>query len=396
MRGRSPAAPVQCRIAPCAGKPGIGTSRLRSSRAGLVQWCDSSRTIQPATTNPGPTPMHSSIRRGSIFLLVAAMHPTVTGRRAGRRCPPARLSPAVKESLDRISADSLRGHLSFLASDLLEGRGTPSKGSTSPPSTSRPSSAAPGSSRSATTATSRRRDWKYLAPDPESFACEVKVDGRSIPIAVDHASGSLGAAVDLPPTAIDQGRRLERRGPQGARAAQVKGKVVLAELPNPYKVDRSRIREANRARLAFLQRMDELKPALIVDVDRDTGSRAGPARDVGGRRSGRSRGPCRRITLHSPQLARAFDAMPAGPSGATLSLHVGEPKERTTKVRNVIGLLRGSDPALKETYVHPDRALRPPRHRARQRLGRPDLQRGQRRRQRDGLGHRDRLGPGRR
>ena len=43
--------------------------------------------------------------------------------------------------------------------------------------------------------------------------------------------------------------------------------------------------------------------------------------------------------------------MPAGPSAATLSLRAGEPKERTTKVRNVIGLLRGSDPALKETYV---------------------------------------------
>jgi hypothetical protein len=27
-----------------------------------------------------------------------------------------------------ISADSLRGHLSFLSSDLLEGRGTPSRG----------------------------------------------------------------------------------------------------------------------------------------------------------------------------------------------------------------------------------------------------------------------------
>lgn len=33
-----------------------------------------------------------------------------------------------KASLDRISANSLRGHLSFLASDLLEGRGTPSRG----------------------------------------------------------------------------------------------------------------------------------------------------------------------------------------------------------------------------------------------------------------------------
>lgn len=41
-------------------------------------------------------------------------------------------APAVpqdwKAALDRASADSLRVHLSFLASDLLEGRNTPSRG----------------------------------------------------------------------------------------------------------------------------------------------------------------------------------------------------------------------------------------------------------------------------
>src|SRR5215471_15140801 len=38
--------------------------------------------------------------------------------------PPAAWQPA----LDHISAASLRGHLSFIASDLLEGRTTPSRG----------------------------------------------------------------------------------------------------------------------------------------------------------------------------------------------------------------------------------------------------------------------------
>src|ERR1700694_523720 len=33
-----------------------------------------------------------------------------------------------KTTLDRISAQSLQGHVSFLASDLLEGRDTPSRG----------------------------------------------------------------------------------------------------------------------------------------------------------------------------------------------------------------------------------------------------------------------------
>jgi len=38
------------------------------------------------------------------------------------------IGPEVQAALDRISEDSLRGHLSFIASDALEGRATPSRG----------------------------------------------------------------------------------------------------------------------------------------------------------------------------------------------------------------------------------------------------------------------------
>ena len=38
------------------------------------------------------------------------------------------IPPEIQAALDRVSADSLRGHLSFIASDLLEGRNTPSRG----------------------------------------------------------------------------------------------------------------------------------------------------------------------------------------------------------------------------------------------------------------------------
>src|SRR5580698_2845812 len=40
----------------------------------------------------------------------------------------ADLTPQMQSTIDHISAQSLRGHLSFLASDLLEGRATPSRG----------------------------------------------------------------------------------------------------------------------------------------------------------------------------------------------------------------------------------------------------------------------------
>src|SRR5438067_2299389 len=44
--------------------------------------------------------------------------------------PPAafRITPDVRAALNHISADSLRGHLSFIASDALEGPATPSRG----------------------------------------------------------------------------------------------------------------------------------------------------------------------------------------------------------------------------------------------------------------------------
>ena len=38
------------------------------------------------------------------------------------------LTPEQRAVMDHISADSLRGNLSFLASDMLEGRATPSRG----------------------------------------------------------------------------------------------------------------------------------------------------------------------------------------------------------------------------------------------------------------------------
>jgi hypothetical protein len=49
------------------------------------------------------------------------------GKAQDRRNAPA-VPHEIQAALDRISEDSLRGHLSFIASDLLEGRNTPSRG----------------------------------------------------------------------------------------------------------------------------------------------------------------------------------------------------------------------------------------------------------------------------
>src|SRR2546423_5541399 len=56
---------------------------------------------------------------GTVVLLICALS-------LGAQQPA--LTPSVRTALDHISADSLRGHLSFIASDALEGRNTPSRG----------------------------------------------------------------------------------------------------------------------------------------------------------------------------------------------------------------------------------------------------------------------------
>lgn len=63
----------------------------------------------------------------TIRALQAAFLAGVFAASAAQAAEPA-LSPAQAQLLSTISADAMRGHLSFLASDALEGRGTPSRG----------------------------------------------------------------------------------------------------------------------------------------------------------------------------------------------------------------------------------------------------------------------------
>lgn len=285
-----------------------------------------------------PQPTRPTI---ALFLALA----TAPMARADDPGPPP---PAVARCLDRIAADSLRGHVSFLASDLLEGRGTPSRGLDLAAAYIAAQFRRAGLEPVGDDGYYQTADWKYRAPDPESFACEFRCDGRSIRVDIEHASGEP-AAIDLPPTPTVKVEARDAEAMKALTPDQVKGKVVLAEVPTPYKVERSRAREANRARSAFLDRMDELGPALIVDVDRDEQSVLGLQSDVVGRRFRSNRVRVPRITLHSSSLATVFVAMPDGPSGAILALRVGPPKERSAKVRNVVGRIRGSDPDLSRT-----------------------------------------------
>src|SRR5512146_3242318 len=70
--------------------------------------------------------MAGRISRQSVTSCAAAILLALLTPIAGGADQP--LTTEQRAVMEHVSADSLRGHLSFLASDLLEGRTTPSRG----------------------------------------------------------------------------------------------------------------------------------------------------------------------------------------------------------------------------------------------------------------------------
>ena len=301
-----------------------------------------------------PIPRRTGFLVAPVLLLIAFSQ-VVSGDP-----PPAgtALDADQASALDRITADSLRGHLSFIASDLLEGRDTPSRGLDLAAEYIAAQFRRAGLEAVGDDGYFQTANWKLLEADADSFSFEVKIgEGPSIHVGKDRVSLQRFRPFDV---AADRVFKLDPRDAKSQQAlttAQVEGKAVFVELPGVGSRDRAASMVVN----AFMSRMTALKAAIVVNVSRQAGAASGfaPGRafdpeNPGGRldasRAERPGPPL--VTVHDPKVLAVFESLPLGASDkAVVSSHLGEPSTRPVKVRNVVGLLRGSDPALKDTYV---------------------------------------------
>jgi Peptidase family M28 len=226
----------------------------------------------------------------------------------------ADLTPQMQSTIDHISAQSLRGHLSFLASDLLEGRATPSRGldlaAEYIAAQFRRAGLEPvGDDGYFQTATliQREPNWDGFEMTVTSGAKTIRID-KSEAYLVPETALNLH---DVPIVVADQ------NGPAG----DTRGKVVFSLNP--------------RGRGNFDQ------PALVIA--------ASPNLPTGPQIRDPEAGPGRGATnvVNKPELAAFLNDNP----GARLSVRMAASIERPVKVHNVAGLLRGSDPQLSDTYV---------------------------------------------
>jgi len=277
--------------------------------------------------------------------------PVVAGDDPATIPSPTTLAEPVKSALGRITPNHLRAHVSFLASDLLHGRGTPSRELDIAAEYIASQFRGAGLEPLGDDGYFQTAEWKHKAPDPAGFSCEAQIGGETLRIVQDQVSGSLPAVLTIPSTLVVKVDPADAEALKGPKSEQIAGHVVLARVPHPFRVDPSLRQRTNQARVQFFLRIAELKPSLVVDIDTSLDGDYGIRQDITrGRSRPRPPGPPV-IAVHSPELAAAVDRMPSGPSNDTFSIKLGELKDRTAKVKNVVGMLRGSDSTLKETYV---------------------------------------------
>jgi len=279
---------------------------------------------------------------------------------AAQREEAAQLTPEVKSVLDKVSADSLRGHLSFLASDLLEGRGTPSRGLDLAAEYIAAQFRRAGLEAIGDDGYFQTADWPIDEPSPDHFEVVFHLADGDVRVPIDRISLKYGLqALDLRRVRLlklgaDAGAVDKRPG-----SDLVKDKVILVEDPDVQGASLQDRNQARSARNRVRGRLFEERAALLVSVDRQStiGSGLAPSRRMvpfspEGKTSAAVRiSQTPELILHDPDLIKRLDSIPKGGTAVTVSFKLAAPVRTTAKVRNVIGLLRGADPKLRDTYV---------------------------------------------
>jgi hypothetical protein len=220
---------------------------------------------------------------------------------------------------DHISTNSLRGHLSFLSSDLLEGRGTPSRGldlaAEYIAAQFRRAGLEPaGDEGYFQTATITVRE-----PNRDGFVMRITAGGKTITIAASEAY-----VLPLGALRVDDIELVIADGSQALTAEAVNGKPVLV-IPGPQRV---RFPQGARPSVVFtLAHAFPAGPQLA-------GPDAPPQAIAAG-------------VIVKPELADFV----RGATDARVTIHSAAASERGVKASNVAGILRGSDPQLRNTYV---------------------------------------------
>jgi len=238
----------------------------------------------------------------------------------------AAITPGRRAALEHISPQSLEGHVSFLASDLLEGRATPSRGldlaSEYIAAQFRRAGLEPmgddGYFQTARFVTSRQslEGAEFTVASGETEIRIGKSEMRVLSAGMADFAGAVPVKIDL----------------EDAKPEDVEGKIVVV---------------VTQRRDAIVS-IARLKPAAALLAY----SNAGKPPEASARlEDAERRPPFPVLRVHNHEFFKLAKAARPGPMNVKLSLRLPPPVITPVNLRNVAGLLRGSDPAVADTYV---------------------------------------------
>ncbi|MBX9603198.1 MAG: M20/M25/M40 family metallo-hydrolase [Bryobacteraceae bacterium] len=248
----------------------------------------------------------------------------------------AQSAPAVtaaeRAMLNRVRADALRAHVAFLASDLLEGRATPSRGLDLAAEYIASQLRIAGLEPAGNQGYFQVAKLQLTEPDWEGFAGSVEGGGKRVELDRSQFRLFTTGALKL------EAAPVVRLTPENLASAQdLAGKVAFLD------VGREKL-------LSALAQASRMKAALIITADPVLGRQMPVTRLVDPEAGSERGGPLPPLPILAfVSEAPAREALSA--EGARLTIYAAAPVSRTVEVKNVAGLIRGSDPQLKETYV---------------------------------------------
>jgi hypothetical protein len=240
----------------------------------------------------------------------------------------------------RLRPNDLKADVSFLASDALQGRGTPS----------------PGLDMAAEyiAAQFRRAGLEPVGDDgyfqtANYLSAKPNPDGLQFTLGPAKASDKAvviqeAVATDLQNASAFKVSLSDPAALDAVTAEQVRGKVLIVEMPQAAGA------AGFQAQRRILTAAAKLEPALLVLV-RATASPANAAARPQLRDAALPAPKLPVLLVGDPAIAALVAAAKPGPMDETVSAHIAAPVAQPVKIRNVAGLLRGSDPQLKDTYL---------------------------------------------
>ena len=244
-------------------------------------------------------------------------------------------SPAIVEQIvSHLTADALRADVSFLASDALQGRGTPSPGLDAAAEFVASQFRRAGLEPAGDDGYFQTAPFVQITPNPEGLEFSLTAGGKTAHADPATLTQQEAAALDLKDAAVVQASLSDV---EGLTTDQVQGKVLLTDLSNAGG-GRGAMMGMRRAAAAAAK----LHPALLVVLP-PAGMPAGRATRVREAMAETATLPI--LVVSDPGVKNTLAA------GSTVSAHIAAPKVEAVRLRNVVGILRGSDAALRDTYV---------------------------------------------